>query len=100
MSNSILECILIIKYTIFVQFVKNFSNRILGNYQIDEDIVRNKTTKKKRLIKAEDLLRLNITTDVAVSPDGWGIAFVSNHSRNPDVDYLRYDLFEIPSVGG
>ncbi|UCD94867.1 MAG: S9 family peptidase, partial [Candidatus Zixiibacteriota bacterium] len=36
----------------------------------------------------------------AVSPDGKWIAFVSNRSKDPDVDYLRDDIFLIPSRGG
>ncbi len=36
----------------------------------------------------------------AVSPDGRWIAYVSNRSRNPDIDSLRDDLFIIPFGGG
>jgi len=35
-----------------------------------------------------------------VSPDGKKIAFVSNHSKDPDVDSLRDDLFILPIDGG
>jgi dipeptidyl aminopeptidase/acylaminoacyl peptidase len=35
-----------------------------------------------------------------LSPDGRWIAYVSNRSRNPDLDYLREDLFVIPFKGG
>jgi dipeptidyl aminopeptidase/acylaminoacyl peptidase len=34
-----------------------------------------------------------------VSSDGRRIVFISNRSRNPDVDWLRDDLFVIPSNG-
>jgi len=36
----------------------------------------------------------------AVSPDGRWIVFVSNHSKNPDLDDLRHDLFLMPINGG
>jgi len=35
-----------------------------------------------------------------VSPDGRWIAYVSNRSRNPDLDGLRDDLFVVPFKGG
>ena len=36
----------------------------------------------------------------AVSPDGRQIVYMSNHSRNPDLDGLRNDLFLISIKGG
>ena len=36
----------------------------------------------------------------AVSPDGKKIAFISNRSRYPDIDYLLDDIFTIPIDGG
>ena len=36
----------------------------------------------------------------AVSPDGKWIAFVSNRANDPDVNFLRFDLFLIPIDGG
>jgi dipeptidyl aminopeptidase/acylaminoacyl peptidase len=36
----------------------------------------------------------------AYSPDGKWIAFLSNHSEDPDRDFERVDLFVIPSRGG
>jgi acylaminoacyl-peptidase len=36
----------------------------------------------------------------AVSPDGKKIAFVSNRSKNPDLDSMKDDLFLIPIKGG
>ncbi|HUU44155.1 MAG TPA: S9 family peptidase [Acidobacteriota bacterium] len=36
----------------------------------------------------------------AVSPNGKWIAFVSNRSKDPDFDYLRVDLFVMPTSGG
>ncbi len=38
--------------------------------------------------------------DPCVSPDGRLIAFVSNRSKNPDIDSLRQDLFVVPFGGG
>ncbi len=35
-----------------------------------------------------------------VSPNGKSIVFVSNHSKDPDLDSLRLDLFIIPIDGG
>lgn len=35
-----------------------------------------------------------------VSPDGKWIAFISNRSKDPDVNRARWDLFMIPSGGG
>jgi dipeptidyl aminopeptidase/acylaminoacyl peptidase len=36
----------------------------------------------------------------AYSPDGKWIAFLSNHSEDPDRDFEKVDLFVIPSQGG
>ncbi len=35
-----------------------------------------------------------------VSPDGRLIAYMSNRSRNPDLDWLKLDLFIVPLTGG
>ncbi|UCD64062.1 MAG: S9 family peptidase [Candidatus Zixiibacteriota bacterium] len=35
-----------------------------------------------------------------VSPDGRWVAYVSNRHRNPDVEFLRDDLFVVPLAGG
>ncbi|RKX25984.1 MAG: hypothetical protein DRP45_04685 [Candidatus Zixiibacteriota bacterium] len=36
----------------------------------------------------------------SISPDGKWVAFVSNRSRKPDLDFLRLDLFVVPFAGG